>query len=82
MTRAVDSKMVKAARVASGMTQEQAAEIIDVSTPTYIARERVPGAFTIDELANLYDEFSDDGKRIVASFVSDIFLRRGVTLNV
>lgn len=81
MARAVDSKMIKAARVASGMTQEHAASIIDTSIPTYIARERVPGAFTIDELASLYDAFSDDGKRIVASYVGDIFLRRDVTLN-
>ncbi len=82
MKRAVNSKMIKAARVASGITQEQAAEIIDTSTPTYIARERVPGAFTIDELSSLYEKFNDDGKRIVASFVSDIFLPRSVTLNV
>lgn len=74
-----DSKLVKAARVASGMTQAQAAELIDVSLPTYIAREKVPAAFTLDELARLHEAFSPDGKRIVGEFVRDIFLRSDVT---
>ncbi len=69
-----ESKIVKAARVASGITQEQAARVIDVSTPTYIARERVPGAFTIDELDKLHEAFNSDGKLILESYIKEIFL--------
>lgn len=68
------SKIIKAARVASGFTQEQAAIVIDVSAPTYIAREKVPGAFTIDELGKLYGAFNVDGKRIIERYIRDIFL--------
>lgn len=82
MTNSSESKLIKAARVASGMTQEQAANIIDSSVPTYIAREKVPKAFTVDELERLYLSFNDDGKKIVSTFVGDIFLAERVTLNV
>lgn len=69
-----ESKIIKAARVASGFTQERAAFVIDVSAPTYIAREKVPGAFTIDELGKLHEAFNVDGKRIIERYVRDIFL--------
>lgn len=68
-----DSRIVKAARVASGITQEKAASIIGVSTPTYIAREKVPKAFTIDELSRLYESFNDEAKGIIDSFIDKIF---------
>lgn len=68
-----ESKIVKAARVASGITQEQAAKVIDVSAPTYIAREKVPKAFTIDELERLHDAFNQDGRKIIESYVREIF---------
>lgn len=77
-----DSKLVKAARVASGMTQANAACLLGVSLPTYIAREKVPMAFTLDEIAQLYDAFTEDGKKIVLDFVHDIFLPKDVTLNI
>ena len=77
-----ESKLVKAARVASGMTQQQAAELLDVSLPTYIAREKVPTAFTLDKLARLYSAFSVDGRKVLAEFVQGIFLPKDVPLNI
>lgn len=77
-----ESKLMKAARVASGMTQESAAKLLDVSLPTYIAREKVPTAFTLDELRRLYRAFNRDGKKIMAEFIGDIFLPDKVTFNI
>ena len=74
MTEAVNSKAIRAARVVSGLTQEQAADVLGVSPPTYISREKSPKAFTIDELEDLFVKFDDEGKRLVQNFVRDIFL--------
>ncbi len=67
-------KSVKLARVASGMNQKQAAELLEISLPTYAARERLPRSFTIDELKTLFDNFADEGKSILKGFITDIFL--------
>ena len=77
-----ESKLVKAARVASGMTQQQAADLLDVSLPTYIAREKVPTAFTLDEIVRLYSAFSSDGRKVLVEFVQGIFLPEYVMLNI
>lgn len=69
-----NNKVIRAARVSSGLTQEQAAEIICVSSPTYIAREKLPKSFTVDELEDLFNGFSKDGQRLVQDFVRNIFL--------
>ena len=74
MAEAVNSKAIRAARVVSGLTQEQAADVLGVSPPTYISREKSPKAFTIDELEDLFVKFDDEGKRLVQNFVRDIFL--------
>ena len=74
MAESAKSKAIRAARVISGLTQEQAADILGVSPPTYISREKAPKAFTIDELEDLFVKFDDEGKRIVQNFVRDIFL--------
>lgn len=65
---------IKAARVASGLTQEQAAKIIQVSIPTYAAREKLPKSFAVEELQELYENFNDQGKSIIGSFIEQIFL--------
>lgn len=69
-----NNKVIRAARVSSGLTQEQAAELICVSQPTYIAREKLPKSFTVDELEDLYNGFEDSGKRLIQSFLRDVFL--------
>lgn len=74
-----NNKAIKAARVASGLTQEQAAKIIQVSVPTYAARERLPKSFAVEELQELYENFNDQGKSIIASFIEEIFLSIRVT---
>lgn len=68
-----ESKLVKAARVASGMTQQQAADLLDVSLPTYIAREKVPTSFMLDEIVRLYSAFSTDGRKVLVEFLQGIF---------
>lgn len=67
-------KTVRAARVSSGLTQEQAAELICVSPPTYIAREKIPKSLTVDELEHLFAGFSNSGKKLIQDFLRDIFL--------
>ena len=67
-------KTVRAARVSSGLTQEQAAELICVSPPTYIAREKLPKSFTVDELEDLFTGFSISGKKLIQDFLREIFL--------
>ena len=74
MTKESNNKIIRAARVSSGMTQEQAAELICVSQPTYLAREKLPKSFTIDELEDLFAGFNEDGKKLIQGFVGDIFL--------
>ena len=69
-----NNKIVRAARVASGFTQEQAEEIICVSTPTYTAREKLPKSFTVDELEDLYNKFNESGKGLIKDFLRGIFL--------
>lgn len=68
-----NTSSVKLARVASGKSQSDAASVIGVSLPTYAAREKVPGAFTIEELADLARSFNAQGKAIIRDFVSSIF---------
>ena len=71
----IGNQAVKLARVASGMNQSQAAELLDISLPTYAAREKLPRSFTVDELNVLLNGFSDEGKVLIRGFVRDIFLQ-------
>lgn len=75
MREIVGNQAVKLARVASGMNQSQAAELLDISLPTYAAREKLPRSFTVDELNVLLNGFSDEGKVLIRGFVRDIFLQ-------
>ncbi len=67
-------RTVRAARTASGLTQENAALILGMSNPTYSAREKLPKAFTIDELEDLFNSFNESGRKIIQDFISEIFL--------
>ncbi len=66
---------VKLARVASGMSQEKAANVLGISLPTYASRERVPLSFSIDDMQELMKSFNDQGQLIIRDFISDIFLK-------
>lgn len=74
MSYEMADKSIRAARVICGLTQEQAAEILGVSPPTYISREKSPKSFTVDELEDLFVKFDPAGKKIIQEFVRDIFL--------
>lgn len=65
---------IKLARVASGMSQNEAASVLGVSVPTYAAREKAPASFTVDEIKDLNDSFNEQGKQLVKEFVAG-FLR-------
>lgn len=41
---------VKLARVASGKSQEKTAAVLNISLPTYAARERLPRSFSVEDL--------------------------------
>ncbi len=51
-----ESTPVRQARLAAGMSIKDAAEVVGVSSPTYIKKENQPGLFTIDEFFTLYDQ--------------------------
>lgn len=70
----VSNQTVKLARIASGLSQTQAAGLLDISIPTYAAREKLPMSFTVDEMKILMDGFSVDGKALIRAFITDIFL--------
>ena len=63
-----------AARKASGLTMEKAAELVDLSKPGYISREKKPEQFRLCELSNLYNGLSETAKPILRDAVEQIFL--------
>lgn len=64
----------RAARNASGMTLDTAAELAHLSKQGYVNREKMPETFRLYELRDLYKGLSDTAKPILVSAVSDIFL--------
>ena len=65
---------VKLARVASGKSQEKTAAVLNISLPTYAARERLPRSFSVEDLVVLKNSFNDQGKEIIDDFIKEIFL--------
>lgn len=63
-----------AARRASGLTIEKAADMCGVSVPTYIDRERNPLMFRLHEIRSLYGGMTETAKSIMRDAVGDIFL--------
>lgn len=64
----------KAARRASDMSLDQAAELAKLSKPSYISREKTPMNFRLSELEGIYNGLSETAKPIFLSAVTDIFL--------
>lgn len=60
----------KAARMASGMTIDNAAEFSGVSRPTYILREQSPGDFRLSEIRLLYCNMADFAKPVLTDAVN------------
>lgn len=69
-----DFEKFAAARRASDLTIEKAAEICGVSVPTYIDRERNPLMFRLHEVKSLYGGMTETARSIMREAVGDIFL--------
>lgn len=70
----VSVEKFKAARKASDLTLDKAAELVDMSKPGYINREAKPSQFRLHELESLYQGLNETGKKILVEAVNDIFL--------
>lgn len=64
------SSLFAAARRASGVTIDRAAEACGVSRPTVVSRERDPGQYRLCELAALYAELDETGRELLMRGVS------------
>ena len=69
----MDQEKFAAARRASGLTVDRAAQVCEVSRPTYTSRERYPLDFRLSELARLYEALDDTGKRLLLEAVNSTF---------
>ena len=59
------SSLFAAARRASGLTVDRAAEVCGVSRPTVNAREGDPGSFRLSELRSLYAALDETGRELL-----------------
>lgn len=59
------ASLFAAARRASGVTIDRAAEACGVSRPTVVSRERDPGQYRLCELASLYAELDATGRELL-----------------
>ncbi|WP_298580053.1 hypothetical protein [uncultured Olegusella sp.] len=66
------SQLAKA-RLASGLTIEDARKALKMSYPTYKQREDKPELFSFEEMRALSKEFNSDGKRIFKEWVDYFF---------
>lgn len=60
----MDNKF-RAARKASDLSLDKAAEFCDVSKPTYVQREQMPGDYRLSELHGLYAGMTETAKPIL-----------------
>lgn len=65
--------LIAAARRASGLTAEKAAEICKITRPTYISRESHIDDFRLVELVNLYKNLNEPGKKLIRDAMIDLF---------
>lgn len=70
----VSNEKFIAARKASSLSLEIAAEKADLSKQCYINREKHPEQFRLCELTGVYEALTDTSKAILREAVSDIFL--------
>ena len=69
----MDKSLFSAARRASGLTVDGAAQICGVSRPTYNAREKDPETFRLGELAILYENLDHTGRELLLRAVNSTF---------
>lgn len=70
----LDEGKIAAARKASGLTVDEAANACGLSRPTYSLREQQVGDFRIRELLMLRDSLDKTGKSLFDSAIATIFL--------
>lgn len=63
-----------AARRASNLSLEKAAELCGLARQTYANREERPGDFRLSELINVYAYMNEPGRRILRDSIGSIFL--------
>lgn len=61
------------ARLASGLTIEDARKVLNMSYTPYKQREDNPEQFSLEQLHDLYEEFNSDGKRIFKEWLLYFF---------
>ena len=64
---------ISKARLASGLTVEDARKLIGISYVPYKQRESNPELFSLGELSRLSKEFNQDGKRILGEWIVSFF---------
>lgn len=69
----IESTKFYAARRASGLTLDDAANACGISRPSYISRESAPGTFRLEEVHNLYECMNEDGRLLVREGLKDLF---------
>ena len=70
----IEAEKFIAARKASAMSLEKAANLANLSVQSYINREKQPEQFRLHELEGVYSELSETAKPIFRDAVSQIFL--------
>ena len=63
-----------AARRASKLSLEEAAELCGMVRQTYASRESRPSDFKLGELVAIYGNLNDPGKRILRDAIGSLFL--------
>ena len=64
-----------AARRASAMTQDEAAQICEMKArQTFALREDNPRDFTLGNLVDMYAAMNDSGRKLLGDFVRSLFL--------
>lgn len=69
----MDTEKFAAARRAAGLTVDKAAQVCEVSRPTYTSRERYPLDFRLSELARLHEALDETGRRLLLEAVHSTF---------
>ena len=65
---------IESARLASGLTVEDARKIVGLSFTPYRDREKNPSLFTVGELSKLSRELNRDGKTILREWLVSFFV--------
>ena len=68
-----DDKKFSAARRASGLTLDDAANSCGITRQTYVLREKQPTELRLNELHGLYSALDENGRGLLKDAVNGIF---------